>query len=164
MTYISIRRHHCLIVTPPYRYLLLLDEWSLENPDKPEDHLASDIDVVKWKCKICNHVWNCSISHRTIRKYDCGDCFQRSKREIEYISLQYIRDNPNTSGQTLANSLNKNLTFILKKLKVLVGEGKLTRTKKGKAFFYSITDDGIIEIEVFSKLLKVKGPQFFHNG
>ena len=140
---------------------LLLDEWSSENSDKPEDHIASDEDIVKWKCNICNHVWSCSISYRTLGKHDCGDCFQRSKREIEYICLQYIRDNPNTSGQVLATSLNKNLFFVLNKLKVLTEEGKLIRTKTGRAYFYSITDNGVREIEIFSKLLEERGPHFF---
>ena len=140
---------------------ILLHEWSPDNPDKPEDHLASDDEVIKWKCHVCDYVWSCSIFYRTLRKHDCGVCYQRSKREIEYHCLQYIRDNPNTSGQTLAISLNKNLSFVLNKLKVLVEDSKLIRTKIGKAYFYSITDAGLREIDVFSKLLKEQGPQFF---
>ena len=140
---------------------ILLEEWSEENTDKPENHWASDEDVVKWKCHICGNIWDCSISYRTLGKHDCGDCFQRSKREIEYTFLQYIRDNSNTSGQTLATLFNKNLFFVLNKLKVLTDEGKLIRTKTGRAYFYSITDNGIKEIEIFSKLLDEHGPQFF---
>lgn len=143
---------------------ILLKEWSSENPDKPEDHLQSEDYVVKWKCHVCDYVWSCSISYRTTGKHNCGECFKRSKREIEYICLQYIRDNPNTAGQTLATTLNKNLTFILNKLKVLVDEDKLFRTKNGPAYLYSITDNGLREIVVFDKLLDEHGLMFFSEG
>lgn len=131
---------------------VLLEEWSSGNPDKPEDHLASDDDIVEWKCHICSHVWNCGIFYRTSRGYDCGECYQRTKREVELLCLRIVRDNAGVTAAVLSEELERNLYFISGKLKQLVEEGKMTREKISRNFHYTITDDGLKEIDYFSKL------------
>ena len=136
----------------------LLGEWHPENPDKPEDHRASDGDQVKWKCHICGHIWTCSINSRTTSKHDCEECHRRSCSVTTLTCLRAVRDVPGITAAKLSELCEKPIIFVMKKLKQLSDDGKISRIRIGKNFVYNITEEGIKEIELFSKLGMDIGP------
>ena len=131
---------------------VLLDEWSSSNVDKPEEHRASDEDEIIWECHICGHVWESSIFSRTIRGHDCRKCYFRSRGEFELQCLRIIRDNPNISASVVSKELGKSIVVVSTKLKHLLDEGKIVRSKIDGCYLYSIADLGIKELGLFAKL------------
>ena len=137
---------------------ILLDEWSSENKLGPEKYNAGDNDSIIWICHICNHVWKTSIESRTLGKHDCRKCYERRRKKIKLMCLRIIRDNPGITSPTISIELGKDPTFISNQLKQLVEKGILNRKKLNKYYFYSINEQGLQEIELFSKLGMDTGP------